>query len=104
MSVPPHKMVPVPTNGPDSICCWLHFWEPNSRLDKETLTRELRRYRVNAEPLDQNSPSGAGICIFSEPTLELRDFLRTVSRAGRERIIAVAVVGGLVNGVCHWDL
>jgi transcriptional regulator with GAF, ATPase, and Fis domain len=106
MSVPPHKkpVLVVPTNGSGSICCWLHYWEPTPRSDKEALTRELTRYRINSEPLDQNSPSGAGICVFSEPTPELRDFLRIVSRAGRERIIAVAVIGGLVNRVCHWDL
>jgi transcriptional regulator with GAF, ATPase, and Fis domain len=106
MSVPPDKkpVSMVPTNGSGSIRCWLHYWEQTARPDKEALTRELTRYQVNSEPLNQNSPSGAGVCVFSEPTPELRDFLWTVSRAGRERIIAVAGVGGLVNGICHWDL
>jgi DNA-binding NtrC family response regulator len=27
-----------------------------------------------------------------------------VSRGGRERVIAVAGQGGLVDGICHWDL
>jgi hypothetical protein len=106
MSVPPHKkLVPVvPPNVSGSICCWLHYWEPTLGPDKEALTRQLTRYRVNSEPLDRNSPSGAGVCVFSEPAPELCDFLRSVSRAGRERIIAVAGIGGLANGICHWDL
>src|SRR4029077_14377693 len=106
MSVPPHKK-PVPVvspNGSGSICCWLHYWERTPRSDSEELTRELARIRVNSAPLNQNLPSGAGVCVFSEPTPGLSDFLRTVSRSGRERIIAVAGQGGLVDGICHWDL
>ncbi len=106
MSVPPHKkLVPmVPPNGSGSICCWLHYWEGTPRSDSEELTRELTRIRVDSTPLNQNLPNGAGVCVFSEPTRELSDFLRTVSRGGRERVIAVAGQGGLVDGICHWDL
>src|SRR6267143_7255966 len=92
MSVPPHKkLVPmVPPNGSGSICCWLHYWVGTPRSDSEELTRELTRIRVDSTPLNQNLPNGVGVCVFSEPTRELSDFLRTVSRGGRERVIAVA--------------
>src|SRR5438270_535113 len=109
MFVPPHKnpITLVQTNRSDTICSWLHYWETPRiipRSNREALARELASYRINSEPLDQNSPNGAGVCVCSEPTPEFCDFVRIASRAGRERIIAVAGVGGLVNGVCHWDL
>jgi hypothetical protein len=106
MSVPPHKKLApvVPPNGSVSICCWLYYWERAPRSDSEELTRELARIRVDPEPLNRNLPNGAGVCVFSEPTQELRDFLRTVSCGGRERVIAVAGQGGLVDGICYWDL
>jgi transcriptional regulator with GAF, ATPase, and Fis domain len=106
MSVPPRNKLAsvVPPDGSGSVCCWLHYWEPTSRSDGENLTRELARIRVNSSPLNQNQPCGAGVCLFSEATAELGDFLRTVSCDGRERIIAVADEGGLGNRVSHWDL
>lgn len=106
MAVPPHKkLVPVvPSNESDFICCWLHYWERASRPNSEEFSRELTRIRVSSSPLNQDLPSGEGVCVFGEATPELLDFLRNVSRHGRERVIAVAGEGGLGNGICHWDL
>lgn len=87
-----------------NIDCWVQFWGQAPRQEEEAFTKELVRHGVKPEPLNQDAPSGTGVCVFSEATPEFRDFIRTVSRAGRERIIAVADSAGLLNGVVGWDL
>jgi transcriptional regulator with GAF, ATPase, and Fis domain len=106
MSAPSDKKrVPLaPTNCSGSICCWVHYWAPVPGLEKDEFRRELLTNGLEPKPLADASPSGVGVCVYNEPSLSLRDFLRTASGAGRERIIAVGGADGLVNGISSWDL
>src|ERR1700730_10337153 len=106
MAAPPHRgQVPVlPTNGAGTIDCWAHYWGECLQSNKDALTKELARHNIRVDRLDESAPSVAGICIFGEPTPELQMFLQTASRAGRERIIAVAADGRWANGSSSWEL
>lgn len=86
------------------ISCWVHYWGQASRQEEIAFMEGLVRHGVKPEPLNQNMPSGAGVCFFSEATPEFRNFLHTVSCAGRERTIAIADSVGLLKGVVGWDL
>ena len=106
MPAPPHNgpVLVLPTNGSGTIGCWAHYWGADLQSNKDALTKELVKQDIRVDGLDESAPSGAGICMFGEPTPELRVFLQTASRAGRERIIAVAGDGQWANGSSSWEL
>src|ERR1700751_5557344 len=106
MHAPPHKgPVPVlPSNGCGVICCWAHYWGADLQSIKDALTKEQVKHDLRIDRLDESAPSGAGICVFGEPTPELLVFFQTASRGGRERIIAVAGDGRWSNGSSGWEL
>jgi len=79
------------------ICCWVHAWGERYRRAQEDLTEGLGRQGVKAEPFDRETPSRPGVCVVSETSPELRDFLQTVSRAGKERVIAITCLIGSVG-------
>jgi transcriptional regulator with GAF, ATPase, and Fis domain len=106
MPAPPHKQ-PVPplrSNGSGTIGCWVQHWGGGLQLKKDCLSKELAKHNIEVSSVDQNVPRGAGICVFDEPTLELRTFLQTASRGGSERIIAVAGEGQCAKGSSSWNL
>src|SRR5437879_6313499 len=107
MPVPPPYKGPVPvppTNRCATIGCWAHYWGADLQSNKDALTKELIKHDIRIDRLDESAPSGAGICIFGEPTAELLGFVQTASRAGRERIIAVASDGRWANSSSSWEL
>ena len=107
MPAPPAYKGPVPvppTNGCATIGCWAHYCGADLQSNKDALTKELIKHDIRIERLDESAPSGAGICIFGEPTAELLGFVQTASRAGRERIIAVASDGRWANNSSSWEL
>jgi transcriptional regulator with GAF, ATPase, and Fis domain len=106
MSVPPQKK-PVPlvqTNGSASIACWIKCWALAFDFDKETFTKELTAQHINLAPPSEDTPDGAGICLFGQSTPELEAFIQRMSRAGRERIIAIAAGRLMQAGARSWDL
>ena len=94
----------MPENGSGSICCWVHNWERAPGPQTTALIRELPQYNVTPVSLEQNPGAAAGICVFHESTPEFRKFLRTASRGGRGRIIAVAAEAAAASAVGSWDL
>ena len=86
------------------IGCWVHYWGDASEQEKSLLAKALVKHDIETAPLDQDRPSGPGICIFDEITGRLRDFLQFVSCAGRQRIIAIAKLEALRNGERGWEL
>src|SRR5437879_3793318 len=104
MSVPPHKRpVPwMPTNGSASISCWVTYWAPGLGFDRDAFLEEAGAQLINLAALSEHAPDGAGICVFGQSTPELKAFIRGMSRAGRERIIAIAT-GGQHGDIRGWD-
>ncbi len=84
------------------IGCWLHPWGEASEQYKDILTESLARQGVKANPFQPDAPFRSGVCVFSRKTLELNGFIQNASRAGQERVIAIAGPGASLNG--HWDL
>jgi transcriptional regulator with GAF, ATPase, and Fis domain len=102
---PDNRPVPVlPTNGCGTIGCWAYYWGADLQSNKDALTKELVKHDIRIDRLDESAPSGAGICIFDEPTPELRVFVQIASRGGRERIIAVASDGRWAHDLSIWEL
>jgi transcriptional regulator with GAF, ATPase, and Fis domain len=86
------------------IGCWVHCWGDASEQQKDLLAKALVRNGIESVSLNQDRPGGPGVCILDEITGQLRDFLQSVSCAGRERIIAIAKLEALRNGEGGWDL
>jgi len=86
------------------IGCWVHYWGSASDQEKDSFVKGLARHGIEPAPLNQDRPSGPGVCIFNEITGEFRDFLQFVSCFGRERIIAIASLKALRDGEGGWDL
>ncbi len=86
------------------MVCWIHHWGQSGNNEKLVLTKGLESCGLKLEPLDQKSPCGAGVCVFSEVSPELCEFLQQVSRGGRERMIAVANPAELLNGTVGWEI
>jgi len=87
-----------------NVECWVHSWGQESRQQQNVFADRLAKLGVTLKLLNENNPSGAGVCVCKEATPEFQNFLQTVSRAGRERVIAIADSAGLLNGVSGWDL
>jgi len=87
-----------------AIGCWVHAWGDGSQHDQDFLIRKLASQGVAAEPLRHETALRSGICIFNRATPELRDFLQTVSRAGQDRVIAIAGSRASRDGPGHWEL
>src|SRR5215469_801851 len=103
----PRRKWPVPllpSNGSGTIGCWVHHWGRGLELKTDALSKELAKHNIEVSRLGQNAPSGAGVCVFGEPTLELRNLLQAASRGGNERIIAIADEGRSANGSSSWNL
>jgi transcriptional regulator with GAF, ATPase, and Fis domain len=88
------------------IGCWMHSLGEAPGQDQDVLTvaltDALARQGVKADPFHGDTPVRLGVCVFSKKTPELNGFLQNASRAGQERVIAIAGPGVLLNG--HWDL
>src|SRR5215831_7955900 len=105
MSVPPRNE-PVPrvlTNGSASISCWVKYWAPGPGFDRDAFIEEVGAQLIDLTVPSEHVPDGAGICVFEQSTPELNAFIHRVSRAGRERIIAIAT-GGQRGDIRGWDL
>ena len=94
----------MPEDGSGSICCWVHDWGWAAGPQAAALIKELPKHRVKPVLFDRNPSATAGIRVFREPTPEFRNFLRTASRGGCERIIAVAAEAAAANATGSWDL
>src|SRR6516162_8521587 len=88
------------------IGCWMHSLgevpEQDQAVLTVALTESLARQGVKANPFQRDAPFRLGVCVFSKKTPELNGFIQNASRAGQERVIAIAGPGGSLNG--HWDL
>jgi transcriptional regulator with GAF, ATPase, and Fis domain len=88
------------------IGCWVHSWGEAPEQDQDVLTvaltDALARQGVKADPFHGDSPVRLGVCVFRRKTPELNGFVRNASRAGQERVVAIAGPGVLLNG--QWDL
>ena len=88
------------------IGCWMHSLCEAPEQDQDALTvaltDALARQGVKADPFHGDTPVRLGVCVFSKKTPELNGFVQNASRAGQERVIAIAGPGASLNG--HWDL
>lgn len=86
------------------IGCWMHSWDGASKQYEEPLINELGRRGVTVESFRRGAPSRPGVCLFTETAPELRSFVQSMSRAGLDRVIAIACSGASRDGPGHWGL
>jgi transcriptional regulator with GAF, ATPase, and Fis domain len=85
------------------IACWVHSWRKAREEDQEdVLTGVLARQGIKADSFQRDVSVRLGVCIFGKKTPELTGFVQNASRAGQDRVIAIAGPGASLSG--HWDL
>jgi transcriptional regulator with GAF, ATPase, and Fis domain len=86
------------------ILCWIRSFGDITEEKKYVLKIVLANYGVTADLIQCDTGELPGIFLFNEVTPGLRHLLYTLSRGGRERVIAIADSGCLPNGDEYWDL
>jgi transcriptional regulator with GAF, ATPase, and Fis domain len=85
------------------IACWVHSWGKAPEEDQEdVLTGVLARQGIKADSFQRDTSVRLGVCTFCKKTPELTGFVQNASRAGQDRVIAIAGPGASLSG--HWDL
>jgi len=82
---------------------WRHFHALNDTRLQLEIVSALAESGVQTLPLDQKSAKGPGIIFFGGISQELCEFVRSVSRRGHERVLAVTV-GNAHNHCEIWSL
>jgi transcriptional regulator with GAF, ATPase, and Fis domain len=96
------------------IGCWLQAWEQACEQDRDALEQALAGRGVKALPVQGDAPPRWGACVFCKTTPELQSFIQIASRAGEERVIAIARSGASLSehrnllqagasDVLHWS-
>jgi transcriptional regulator with GAF, ATPase, and Fis domain len=70
---------------------WHYFHAWNDTQHQIEIVSALAESGIQSVPLAQKSPKCTGIVFFGEHTQELCELLRTVSRRGNDRVLAVSV-------------
>src|SRR5580765_7225748 len=86
------------------IGCWLDSWGDTPQEDIDAFADGLIRHGIAPTPFNQDDPAGPGVCIFTNITPDLGKFLRSASRRGHERVIAITHPEGLANRRSGWEL
>jgi transcriptional regulator with GAF, ATPase, and Fis domain len=88
----------------EALQIWLHSFCPKSSLRPEAVTSCLDRAELATYVLQPNEARGPGIIIVSDLTSEICEFVRTVSRNGTERLLALVVDKAALAGGKAWQI
>jgi transcriptional regulator with GAF, ATPase, and Fis domain len=90
--------------GGMDISCWVHSWGESSEKKQSLLKGMLVEQGVKIEPFRWDAPGQLGACLFGVITLELRDFVYSVSGEGRRCVIGIAASENCPASSGDWDL
>jgi transcriptional regulator with GAF, ATPase, and Fis domain len=83
---------------------WLHCFGTNGHGAARRTATALAEAGLPTRPLDRRAAAGPGLVFFDAVSDGLCDFLREISREGRERVLAVATASGVLGGAASWRL
>jgi transcriptional regulator with GAF, ATPase, and Fis domain len=83
---------------------WLHFLSDFDNGLKSKVEKALMHAGIDLHILDDELPSRPGVIFFDEVTEELYSSVRTFSRGGLERVLAVGASGSAFAGDTAWQL
>jgi transcriptional regulator with GAF, ATPase, and Fis domain len=83
---------------------WLHFVGTNGHGAASQAALDLAEAGLATRRLDGRAAIGPGLVFFDAVTDGLYDFLREISREGRERVLAVATASAVLGTGASWRL
>lgn len=83
---------------------WRHFFGDKRSPGQDSIIEALTRAGVNTYALDPDKPRGPGVLIFDQLAPSLYDCVRTVSHAGLNRVLAIAVSRSALSETGAWLL
>ncbi|HLG13281.1 MAG TPA: sigma 54-interacting transcriptional regulator [Blastocatellia bacterium] len=86
------------------MAIWRHFFGRYGVPSQEDIVAALTSAGVETRSLEIGSPVGGGLLFFDEPSEQVCDLLREVSRNGIDRVLAVSLAGPELEGRDGWRL
>lgn len=83
---------------------WLHFESGNGVVSQRQVANALERHGVTCRPRDAGFDSPFGLFVFEKESQELLDSVRSLSREGFNRVLAVGLSQATLTGAVPWKL